>query len=114
LWLTSESVVGLVSALCLNLTIQTAGRFAFGVIVPIIVKQEEKFVPQRIGANVPHTQSIIPNSQKLNIKRTFYTYLFLLHIDVMKQNKILNFGNIFSKILTLFFQLLFVIYAVNN
>ncbi len=35
LHLTSVSAVGLVSALCLNLTIQTAGRFVFGVIVPI-------------------------------------------------------------------------------
>jgi hypothetical protein len=33
--LTSVSAVGLVSALCLNLPIQTAGWFVLGVIVPI-------------------------------------------------------------------------------
>ena len=33
--ITSVSAVGLVSALCLNLPIQTAGQFVLGVIVPI-------------------------------------------------------------------------------
>jgi len=33
--LTSVSAVELISALCLNLPIQTVGRFVFGVIVPI-------------------------------------------------------------------------------
>ena len=33
--ITSVSAVGLVSGLCLNLPIQTAGRFVLGVIVPI-------------------------------------------------------------------------------
>jgi len=40
------SAAELVSALCLNLTIQTAGMFAFGVIVPI----------------PPHTPNISSNS----------------------------------------------------
>ncbi len=40
---TSVSAVGLVSALCLNLTIQTAGQFVFVGILPI----------------PPHTQNIM-------------------------------------------------------
>jgi hypothetical protein len=45
------SAVELVSSLCLNLPIQTAGRFAFGVIVPI----------------PPHTQNIQRNLFTMNI-----------------------------------------------
>jgi hypothetical protein len=41
--ITSVSSVGLVSALCLNLPIQTVGQFVLGVIVPI----------------PPHTQNIM-------------------------------------------------------
>jgi len=47
--LTSVSAVELVSALCLNLAIQTADRFVFGVIVPI----------------PPHTQNIMCNNRNV-------------------------------------------------
>jgi hypothetical protein len=49
--LTSVSSVELVNALCLNLPIQTAGQFVFGVIVPI----------------PPHTQNIKQHSASLHV-----------------------------------------------
>jgi hypothetical protein len=63
----------LVSVLCLNLPIQTSGRFAFGVIVPI----------------PPHTQNISGNNKKGNQmkKKLIFVSLFFVILIISCEKK---------------------------
>ncbi len=79
--LTSVSAVGLVSALCLNLSIQTVGRFVLGVIVPI----------------PPHTRNISSNKEIGDFMKKLLLWAMALFISVCYASEEVNIFNISGK-----------------